>query len=361
MSNIKKRDSNFELLRIIAMFMIIANHYGTHGGFLPTDTVTFNVFLTQFLSSFGKLGASLFVLISGYFLIDSSIMYKKLVPLISKMFFYSYSILIVITILKTTVINEETLFISLLPIFGKSWFINFYIILYLFLPFLNKLLISLSKKSYSKLVLTIIIIWSFIPTIVNFRWYFSGLDYFLALYTIGAFFKLHLKEKYDNKYNLIFYFVFVSLIMIYILISLFNTPFSTNINYHNIKLNEINHFLSLMSSLFLFLYFKNLKFTSNTINKIASNTFDIYLIHDNPIIRPIIWQSIFPNINYVNSDFLIIHFVIKVIMVFIISFIVSIIYSIFFEKYVNIIFNKLFVYFKSMFNKIGDKLWKTYL
>lgn len=135
----------------------------------------------------------------------------------------------------------------------------------------------------------------------------------------------------------------------------------TSFNYYNTNLNEINHFLAIASSIFLFMYFKNLKFTNNIINKIASKTLDIYLIHDNPIVRVIIWQTIFPNNDFVNSDFLIIHFILKVIVVFVVSYIISIIYSIFFEKYVQKIFNKIFDCIESLYNKLGDKLWKIYL
>lgn len=57
-----KRDSRFELLRIISMFLIIIYHYGLYGNWNNSSLKT------QIFSPWGQIGVSLFVLISGYFL-----------------------------------------------------------------------------------------------------------------------------------------------------------------------------------------------------------------------------------------------------------------------------------------------------
>lgn len=67
------RSSNFELLRIVAMFMIVLHHCTVHGVFSYWhNNTTFihhiNNFLCSFLASGGKIGVTIFVLISGYFL-----------------------------------------------------------------------------------------------------------------------------------------------------------------------------------------------------------------------------------------------------------------------------------------------------
>ena len=73
-----KRQSNFELLRIISMILIIAHHYAIHGGFeLSKQAFSAQLFFLQVLSYGGKLGVNLFVLISGYFLVTSRCKLKK--------------------------------------------------------------------------------------------------------------------------------------------------------------------------------------------------------------------------------------------------------------------------------------------
>ena len=65
------RQSGFELLRILAMVIIVAHHFARYSGFEKPEGVTFGLLWTQFLYLGGKLGVNVFVLISGYFLIES--------------------------------------------------------------------------------------------------------------------------------------------------------------------------------------------------------------------------------------------------------------------------------------------------
>ena len=74
----KIRDSNIELLRIIAMFIIIIHHYTVHNGIdnfsLPIGGNRFILEITRL----GNIGVILFVFITGYFQIEN----KKRVNLI---------------------------------------------------------------------------------------------------------------------------------------------------------------------------------------------------------------------------------------------------------------------------------------
>lgn len=50
------RQSNIELLRIIAMLLIVAYHFGIHSGFnYSTDSITINRLWVQFIQGGGKL------------------------------------------------------------------------------------------------------------------------------------------------------------------------------------------------------------------------------------------------------------------------------------------------------------------
>lgn len=65
------RNSSIELLRIISMILIVFHHFAFHGGFKwQTNSVTISHFWYNFIYGGGKIGVNIFVLISGYFLID---------------------------------------------------------------------------------------------------------------------------------------------------------------------------------------------------------------------------------------------------------------------------------------------------
>ena len=96
--NKESRESNFELLRVIAMILILFSHFAGHGYFQYVSDKLFiplnNIFFA-FLLPFGKLGVILFILITGYFLINSNAKIKSFLNLFFQTLIYSTSILII--------------------------------------------------------------------------------------------------------------------------------------------------------------------------------------------------------------------------------------------------------------------------
>ena len=138
----KERKSNFELLRIISIVLILFHHLAYHNElyFLANDNI--NKYIGIFLFTFGKIGVNLFVLISGYFMINQSLKLKKLFMLWLQIFIYSAGIMLIMTCLK--IYNPTGIFDVLkyfLPIsYNIYWFATAYIGMYLFTPFINSLL-----------------------------------------------------------------------------------------------------------------------------------------------------------------------------------------------------------------------------
>lgn len=85
----KERNSSFELLRIISMFLIVMHHYSVHGGFDFMIPFSMKLYFVQCLVMGGKLGVNLFVLISGYFLCKSDFKWKRIIKLEVEVIFYS--------------------------------------------------------------------------------------------------------------------------------------------------------------------------------------------------------------------------------------------------------------------------------
>ena len=71
MEKVLKRDSNFELLRIVSMFFIILYHLVYHSGYRGSNIIDLNNFFLNLLNSGGKLGVALFTMITGYYMIKS--------------------------------------------------------------------------------------------------------------------------------------------------------------------------------------------------------------------------------------------------------------------------------------------------
>lgn len=62
----KQRNIQIEIVRIIAMFMIVLGHAFTHGN--ATESIQTGGYLATAIKTFSVPGTDIFVLISGYFL-----------------------------------------------------------------------------------------------------------------------------------------------------------------------------------------------------------------------------------------------------------------------------------------------------
>ena len=108
-NGVKERQSNFEVLRIFSMLLIVFHHLCQHGLWFPIGTdLSANLFLSQcFYSWTGQLGNWLFILTSGYFVSKSEFSWKK----VFKIWFQIFSISLAIGI---------TLFLTKIPLIGFS-------------------------------------------------------------------------------------------------------------------------------------------------------------------------------------------------------------------------------------------------
>ena len=86
-----ERQSNFEVLRIFAMLLIVLHHLCQHGLWFPEGTVlSKNVYISNcFYAWTGQLGNWLFILTSGYFVSMSKFRWKKVFKIWFQIFLIS--------------------------------------------------------------------------------------------------------------------------------------------------------------------------------------------------------------------------------------------------------------------------------
>lgn len=94
-----------------------------------------------------------------------------------------------------------------------------------------------------------------------------------------------------------------------------------------------NNIFTFLSSLFLFMLFKQKKAKYNSgINFVAASMFAVYLIHDHQLIRGFLWKSIICAEKYQDSLFLILYIVLSVIVIMGICVVIDIIRRYLVEK-----------------------------
>lgn len=79
----KSRKSNFELMRIIAMLMIVLWHVIIYGNILGIYYNSFMSSLFSFLKFFLVIHVNLFMLLTGYFQISTKFKFSKIIKIIS--------------------------------------------------------------------------------------------------------------------------------------------------------------------------------------------------------------------------------------------------------------------------------------
>lgn len=351
------RNTSIELLRIISMLMILFHHFGLHGGFTWDSTsVTIPRLWYYLIVMGGKIGVNLFVLISGYFLIESKSLFpdfRKCMKIIGQVFFYSITIYIFFIVTGNTEFSMIQLIKTMFPItFSTWWFASTYFVLYLVHPFLNRLFNTLNKKDYQGLLILIVFCWSVIPTFLNSTFQSNSLIWFITLYAIAGYEKkFGFNKRFSIKtYFFLFFLFFFLTYFSSVVFAFLGTKYSF-FSSHIIYLFGQEKINILLVSLTLFLAFTKLKCKyCKSINVIASATFGVYLIHDNYLIRDYLWIDFFKNASFQNSFILIPYSICVVLFVYVTCTIVDLLRKFTVEKIYLKYVNKLFSVIVTPFN-----------
>lgn len=314
----KKRKSSIEALRIISMLIIIGYHALYHGCsedlVFGTDLKTL---LLQGFSAFGNLGNYIFVYISSWFLVDAKYSNKKLFNIWSQMFFYSVAVFLIVFIFKINKIaGIDYCFPSLslksivsfcFPFLtGKYWFASCYLLFYCFTPYFSILVKNLNEEMHRKLVLllvSLVLILRLIP-FQNIYWLIGGnLMIFVTIYFFATYIKRYFNKSFIQNKSV--YLIFSLLCICFIILwrigitYYFGLKIDNNLNIPEKAGAILNLFTSMYAptnifiTYFLFEFFDRCNLDSKYINKLGSSVFGIYLIHEHPFIRHILWNKIF--------------------------------------------------------------------
>lgn len=353
----KKRNSNLDLLKIIAMLLILISHYSVHNGI---NNYLLNFGVNRVFLDFcviGNIGTILFVMITGYFMVErKNINFKRIFSLIIQVLFYSMILYFLSVKLGIINFSLKEFIKNIFPVLTKRyWFISAYLMLSLFSPFINNLLNHLEKKQF-KLFLFLIFIFTSVFRFFMIDIYTNDLFDFIFYYSLGAYIKKY-NINYANRkklYCLLFgsFFIIVASVIVMCFCGKYYNYFNLHSTY---LLNRFSPLIIIISYILFYLIYSSKEIINHkVVNLVAANTLGVYLISDNMYFRNYIWNSLFKNYLYVNSSFLVLHFLITISLVYIICiFLHSLI-----KKIVNDIFLSLF---KNIVDLVNDKINKYFI
>lgn len=296
MSNNRKQ--NFEVLRVLSMFLIVVGHYSYHG--LKPNPIynTFNMLEFKSATDFvfmeplwilATIGVNCFVLITGYFLIDKDkIRWTSLIKFYIQLLFYSIIIYVIVNDFSFKGILKFST-----PIHSKLyWFMTMYFALSLIAPYLSVLIKNISKKEYViLLIILFVLLWKH-----TYGKIFGGdqsLQWMIFLFLFAGYIKKHslpnILVKYSGAISLL-------LILIFSLSAIVINIFINGVKQFTLMSTSIDS-LSFFLSVFVFIWFSKKKFNNrfgHLMCKITPYLLGVYLIHEHPSIREILWSNLIP-------------------------------------------------------------------
>lgn len=317
----KKRNINIEVLRIISMLMIVYHHFSVHSDWNFPQSFSKRAYLVESVGNFGKIGVIIFVLITGYFSAGQTLKLKKILRLSNNVRFYTLLAIVVLFVLQRN-ITMNIFISSLFPlVFQEYWFITNYVILILFQPLLASFF-KYDKEKKLKYFCTLtmcLYLPSIVGTFLNIENYFIP-DEMLAFLLIS--FAGHLLHEYNTelctKYVKIVRILCVLTFILVLLKPILMFNFANYFAFSNSFLTGVNSLNALLFSCTFFVVVQGIRIPeSQLVLSTSLLVFDVYLIHDNSILRPIIWKDIFKNSMYFNSKWLPIIVIFEPLLVFI--------------------------------------------
>ena len=322
----RERQSNYELLRIIAMLFIVASHWGwafvnaDFSGVSNLNNAWYHIF-----RSFGQVGNVLFIMISGYFLYKGKFKILSIVRLVLEVIFYNIVLLItgflIVKFTGSTNVNYEWYY-NIFMVLSKCWFLDVYLVLYLIHPFINKLISSINKNGFRLLLIILIIVLSLLPSLNNELLENNSIVYnlffFVLIYLIGAYIRKYKEDFVNTK--------------LYIIGLVFSLVFFVVSNIFFWEVQQRNNICLIFMCFCLFVLFSKLKLKGKLINTIASTTFGIYLLHENPVFRFFLWKDMLLQNQFLTSPYFILVSIGAVLCVFLVCSLIDLFRQYVFEK-----------------------------
>ena len=172
-----QRNSSIELLRVIAMFMILAHHFIVHNGYdvLKLPLGPERIFLQLVVQGGGKVGVVIFFSISAWFFLDKEQTIKSNLKRVwiteRELLFWSLILVTFYLVFDQAGLSMKLMVKNVMPLsMGLWWYATAYAIFLALLPFLAKGLKALGRECHLSLAATVLAIWgltSFIPKILR--------------------------------------------------------------------------------------------------------------------------------------------------------------------------------------------------
>lgn len=275
------RESNMELLRIIAMMLVLGVHFCGAALSLPEHNGNLGLLSVGdwwklIVESITIIGVDMFVLISGYFGIKTR--WSGVWKFTLQVAFYSVGIYFVGLLIGIWTMNWTTILRSMM-IYTETyyWFVPAYLGLMLIAPLLNAAIGAMSKRTYSLVLPVLMAVTFYGGWVCDMKFSNDGYSTvnFCLLYLIARYIRLYVPGHCRTERRLRCAYAIAYVVM---LLGIFATSVFTSIAF------AYNSPFVIGAAVALLLLFSTMRFQSRIVNIVASSAFSVYLIHMHPLL-----------------------------------------------------------------------------
>lgn len=286
-SSVSRRNSNIELLRVIAMFLVLVVHADFFSLGAPNaedlNSNAADSVLRVFFEALSIACVDIFIAISGYFGIHAK--FKGLTKFLFQCAFFLIGIYAVTLLLGVSTVSFAG-FRGCILATKLNWFVKAYLLLYILSPVLNAFVERADRKLFRNVLI------GFYSFQFLYGWIFSSaVTYINGGYSIISFIGLYLLMRYVAVYRPKVFrmsakkdFVLIACSVIFITLVYITPPVcfkSDSLVLGNMLINYISP-VTIAIAVFSVVAFSKLNISSRFINWCAAGSFAVFLLHTNP-------------------------------------------------------------------------------
>ena len=337
----RERDSNMELFRIVATFLILVVHasFFTLGAPTQIDIIDspFSSFVRFFVQAISIVAVNAFVLLSGWFGLRPKA--SSFLNFIFQILFWAIGIYVICLIGGFAKLNiSGVLYCFQMRDFG--WFIKAYIGLLILAPILNVFIDNVGEKQLRNTLIFFYIfqtLYGWFPGGAQFFEYGYSTMSFVGLYLLARYIRLYMLDvvSWNKWFDLLGYFsiVFFIAIVAFVLTKI-GVVFIAG------KMYDYSSPFVVLAPIFLLLFFSKISFTSKFTNWIGISSFAVFLLHANVnILRPFFGEHIRFIYNSFNGVIVLLVVFVYLVIVFLLAVLIDQI-RIFFWRRISVLFLK---------------------
>lgn len=285
MTKAKQRLSGIELLRIIAMALVVVVHTDFWALGEPSEELllcdVLKASAQYFIQAFAIVCVNCFIFISGWFSIKVS--KRGFANLIFQIIFYNLLVYFAFCTLGIISFDVKQ-FVLHLNVFSH-WFLASYVGLYLISPILNIFIDNAKKQIAKNTVIAFVLLDVVLGWGIDYLHFIGGysLLHFMVIYIVARYINKYRGRAFelDKKYDALFYVVISIATALLLILSYYVVP---SVWRHLGRLFTYNSPLVIISSVYLSLFFTKLKIKSKVVNFVGASSFAVYLIHTDYLI-----------------------------------------------------------------------------